>query len=124
MNKLLKYFNKLLGIKPKEQNKLNAKSKDKDQIHIYEDIEVGPKVKRSDTTVKKKKKIMTILEIGLKEYGVTEVSGRAHNPRIVQYSRDIGYGGIIDDETHWCSIFVNWCAQVTYISVPARTSVI
>lgn len=51
-----------------------------------------------------------LIEIALAEYGVTEISGPTHNKRIVQYSKDIGHGGIIDDETAWCSIFANWCA--------------
>lgn len=52
-----------------------------------------------------------MINIALAEYGVTEIPGAEHNPRIVQYSKDIGYAGIIDDETAWCSIFINWCAM-------------
>lgn len=51
-----------------------------------------------------------LLNIGLSQYGVKEISGAQHNPTIVGYSKEIGYGGIIDDETAWCSIFMNWCA--------------
>jgi len=51
-----------------------------------------------------------LLEIALSQYGVTEVKGAAHNPTIVNYSKEIGYAGIVDDETAWCSIFMNWCA--------------
>lgn len=53
---------------------------------------------------------MSLLEIALSQYGVKEIAGSQHNPTIVQYSKDIGYGGIVDDETAWCSIFMNWCA--------------
>jgi len=52
-----------------------------------------------------------LLQIAFSQYGVKEIPGEQHNPIIVQYSKDIGYGGIIDDETAWCSIFMNWCAQ-------------
>lgn len=54
-----------------------------------------------------------ILKIALSQYGVKEISGAKHNPTIVGYSHDIGYGGIISDETAWCSIFMNWCAMKT-----------
>lgn len=52
-----------------------------------------------------------LLSIALSQYGVTEIKGEKHNETIVAYSKDIGYGGIIDDETAWCSIFMNWCAK-------------
>lgn len=52
----------------------------------------------------------TLLDIALSQYGVTEIRGSKHNPTIVSYSDEIGYKGIIDDETAWCSIFINWCA--------------
>ena len=51
-----------------------------------------------------------LLNIGLSQYGVKEIPGTKHNPTIVGYSKEIGYGGIVDDETAWCSIFLNWCA--------------
>ena len=54
---------------------------------------------------------MDILRTALTQYGVTEIRGGNHNPTIVKYSSDIGYKGVIDDETAWCSIFINWCAM-------------
>lgn len=51
-----------------------------------------------------------LLNIALSQYGVKEIQGKAHNPTIVGYSKEIGYGGVITDETAWCSIFMNWCA--------------
>lgn len=54
---------------------------------------------------------MDILKMALTQYGVTEIKGANHNPTIVKYSADIGYKGIVDDETAWCSIFINWCAM-------------
>lgn len=52
----------------------------------------------------------TLLTIAFSQYGVTEWVGSRHNPAIIRYSREIGYKGIIKDETAWCSIFINWCA--------------
>lgn len=53
----------------------------------------------------------SLLNIALSQYGVKEIVGEVHNPTIVNYSKEIGYGGIVDDETAWCSIFMNWCAM-------------
>lgn len=41
-----------------------------------------------------------------KDVGVTEIKGAAHNPKVVQYWKDIKRGGIKDDETPWCAAFV------------------
>jgi len=51
-----------------------------------------------------------LLSIALSQYGVKEIQGKNHNPVIIGYSKEIGYGGIVADETAWCSIFMNWCA--------------
>lgn len=52
-----------------------------------------------------------ILDIALNEQGVREYKGLSHNPRILQYSKDIGVKWVQSDETAWCSIFINWCAK-------------
>lgn len=52
----------------------------------------------------------SLIQIALKEYGVKEWPGRSHNTRILQYMKESGFD-FIDDETSWCSIFVNWCAK-------------
>lgn len=41
-----------------------------------------------------------------KDVGVTEIKGALHNPKVVQYWKDIKRGGIKDDETPWCAAFV------------------
>lgn len=51
-----------------------------------------------------------ILEIALKEFGQKEIPGVKHNERIVSYAKEIGLDWVNDDETPWCSIFMNWCA--------------
>lgn len=57
------------------------------------------------------------MELGIKaflianaEYGQKEIRGEKHNPRIIQYFRDLGFNqGWIRDETAWCAIFAYWC---------------
>lgn len=51
-----------------------------------------------------------LLEVALTQYGLKEIVGAAHNPVILGYLDDIGFGFINDDETPWCSTFINWCA--------------
>lgn len=43
-----------------------------------------------------------------KEIGQKEICGDADNPRIVQYHACTSLHAS-DDETPWCSAFVNWC---------------
>ncbi len=52
---------------------------------------------------------MSPIEYALKEYGQKEIAGDKHNPRVVQYSTDIGNTYVKTDEVAWCSEFVNWC---------------
>lgn len=51
--------------------------------------------------------------IALKEMGVAEVQGEGDNPRIQEYLRSTTIGADLakEDETPWCSAFVNWCVQ-------------
>lgn len=51
-----------------------------------------------------------LLKTAIGELGVTEIGGSVHSERIVQYAEDIGLSWINDDETPWCSIFMNWVA--------------
>ena len=53
------------------------------------------------------------LLIALAEQGVKEYSGAADNPRIVEYHRSTTLGPRLSnqDETPWCSSFVNWCVE-------------
>ncbi len=48
-----------------------------------------------------------LIEIATAEIGVKEIEGKDHNPRIIQYSAEVGFP-FKDDETPWCSIFLNW----------------
>ncbi len=40
------------------------------------------------------------------QLGVTEIAGSIHNPNVIGYHATTG--GFKDDETPWCSSFVNW----------------
>lgn len=51
---------------------------------------------------------MTLIDVALQEYGVKEVSGGTHNPRILKYFEEIGHEWVTTDEAAWCSAFVNW----------------
>jgi uncharacterized protein (TIGR02594 family) len=48
------------------------------------------------------------IDAALKEQGVTEIAGSQHNPRILEYHSTTTLNAQ-NDETPWCSSFVNWC---------------
>lgn len=48
------------------------------------------------------------LEIAEKEIGTREIAGIQHNPAIVAYHSTTTLKAT-NDETPWCSAFVNWC---------------
>lgn len=52
-----------------------------------------------------------ILQIAVAELGQKEISGPEHNPTIINYAKEAGFSWVNDDETPWCSIFVNWVAN-------------
>ncbi len=53
------------------------------------------------------------LPIALAEVGIKEYSGSGDNPRIVEYHNSTTLGPRLSsqDETAWCSSFVNWCVE-------------
>ncbi|HSR41594.1 MAG TPA: TIGR02594 family protein [Longimicrobiales bacterium] len=51
-----------------------------------------------------------LIKIAAAEIGQKELPGEAHNPRIVEYAQESGITWIDDDETPWCSTFMNWIA--------------
>lgn len=53
-----------------------------------------------------------LIKIGLREYGNREIPGKRHNEQIVRYAQEAGFNYINDDETPWCSIFLNWVAMM------------
>ncbi len=44
------------------------------------------------------------------ENDIREISGGEHNPRIIEYHQTTSLKAT-DDETPWCSSFVNWCME-------------
>mgnify|MGYP001155596621 CR=1 FL=1 len=52
-----------------------------------------------------------LLALAFKELGVSEVAGPEHEARILQYAQESGFETINDDETPWCSIFINYCCK-------------
>lgn len=54
--------------------------------------------------------VLCWLNVAKKEIGVKEFPGDADNPRIVEYHATTAYGST-EDETPWCSSFVNWCIE-------------
>jgi len=56
---------------------------------------------------------MSLLSEALKEYGVEEIIGGAgsHNDTILKYFKDSGHEWVHDDETAWCSAFINAMAK-------------
>ena len=52
-------------------------------------------------------------DIAMKELGTSETAGPGDNPRIVAYLRSTSLGGSMasNDETPWCSAFVNFCVE-------------
>lgn len=53
------------------------------------------------------------MTIALNELGVKEIEGPGDDPRIVEYLQSTNIGSPYDqnDETPWCSAFVNWCFE-------------
>ena len=51
--------------------------------------------------------------IALAEEGIKEFPGSGDNPRIVEYLKSTNLSAPLasQDETHWCSAFVNWCVE-------------
>lgn len=52
-----------------------------------------------------------MFKTAVRELGTKEISGSDHNARILEYAHAIGMDWVNDDETPWCSIFINWCAR-------------
>ena len=53
----------------------------------------------------------SLIKIAVGELGIKEIPGQEHEKRIIDYAKESGFKGISDDETPWCSIFVNWCCN-------------
>ena len=52
--------------------------------------------------------------------GVKEMSGAEHNPIILNWFKEIGYEWVKDDETAWCSCFVNYAAKMCGVTMSGK----
>ena len=57
-----------------------------------------------------------LLHVAINEIGIREIKGTKHNKRILEYASQSYFKHIKDDETPWCSIFVNWVAKQAGLS--------
>lgn len=51
-------------------------------------------------------------------YGTKEISGVENNPKIVEFFQATGQRNIHNDETHWCSAFIMYCAKMNGYAYP------
>ena len=63
---------------------------------------------------------MKHIELALSQVGVKEIVGLAHNKTILNYFDEIGFEWIDDDETAWCSAFVNWICFKNNLSMSGK----
>ena len=63
---------------------------------------------------------MKHLELALSQVGVKEIVGLGHNPTILKYFDEIGHSWVDDDETAWCSAFVNWVCFKNNLSMSGK----
>jgi uncharacterized protein (TIGR02594 family) len=54
---------------------------------------------------------MKHIDIALSQIGIKEIVGKKHNKEVLKYFSEIGHGWVKDDETAWCSAFVNWVCK-------------
>jgi len=54
---------------------------------------------------------MRVIDIALSQIGIKEIVGKAHNKEVLKYFSEIGHAWVKDDETAWCSAFVNWVCK-------------
>lgn len=61
---------------------------------------------------------MTHLKTALSQVGVKEILGKdKHNPEVLKYFLETGHSWVKNDETAWCSAFVNWVAKVNCLEM-------
>lgn len=52
-----------------------------------------------------------LLNFAASRYGLTEIAGDSSNSQVLQFFSETGHPEILDDETSWCSAYLNWCAK-------------
>lgn len=66
----------------------------------------GYKIDKVKLEVRYEGEELSWIKIAMAELGVLEIKGAEHNPLIIEYHSTTGQ--FQDDETPWCSSFVNW----------------
>lgn len=66
--------------------------------------------------------MQSLIKIAAGEIGVKEIPGEKNEKRIIDYAKEAGFNNITDDETPWCSIFVNWCCMKAGLQRSNRTN--
>ena len=56
--------------------------------------------------------MLPIVSIALSAIGTKEILGKENNHTILGWFEQLGFNWIKDDETAWCSLFMNWVAWV------------
>lgn len=51
--------------------------------------------------------------LALGEYGIKEIIGDKHHPRIIAYFEAVGHSWVNTDETAWCAAFVGWVLRIS-----------
>lgn len=53
---------------------------------------------------------LSMYELALDFYGLSEIPGEENNPEILRWARLTGMNWVQNDETAWCSIWINFLA--------------
>lgn len=78
-------------------------------------------MKLSDHQFEFLKDVNPALIVALNDYGIKEVSTREKdNPVIINYFKEIGHEWVKNDETAWCSAFVNYCCKVAGVTYSGK----
>jgi uncharacterized protein (TIGR02594 family) len=78
-----------------------------------------------DVALQKSVEPLKWIPVAYKEFGVREIPGAKHNPKILAYlnSTDLAQKyPSLPDETDWCAAFVNWCIE--RVSIPSTNSAV
>ncbi|MCP3895621.1 MAG: TIGR02594 family protein [Bacteroides sp.] len=65
------------------------------------------------------------MQVARKEIGIKEYNGDGDNPEVVKYLKSVdnlSFDLQRNDETAWCSAFVNWCMEQVGISRTERAN--
>jgi uncharacterized protein (TIGR02594 family) len=80
--------------------------------------------KLGDIVIQQQSEEFSYLPVAFAEFGIREIPGNQHNPRILEYIRstDLARYPSLPDETDWCAAFVNWCVEK--VGLPSTNSAV